>query len=100
MSGKSYIGLMYPLKYAHDPHFRGVIFRRTNNELIAQGGLWENACEMYQKVFGKDKIKINQKNLKITFPSGASVKFSYMGSDQDRLAWQGSQITFCLFDFS
>ena len=54
-SGKSFISLLYPLKFADDPHFRGVIFRKTTGEITAQGGLWENACEIYTKIYGNSE---------------------------------------------
>ena len=107
-SGKSYISLLYPLKFATDPHFRGIIFRRSIGEITAQGGLWENACEIYTKVYGNADelrkrgksggIKIHQKDLRITFPAGGSVKFSYLESSKDLLRHQGAQYTFVLFD--
>jgi predicted phage terminase large subunit-like protein len=107
-SGKSYISLLYPLKYAEDPHLRGIIFRKTTGEITAQGGLWENACEIYTKIYGnaeelrkqgkKGGIKIHIKDLKITFPSGGSVKFSFLESSKDLLKHQGAQYTFVLFD--
>jgi len=107
-SGKSYISLLYPLKFADDPHFRGVIFRKTTGEITAQGGLWENACEIYTKIYGnadelrkqgkKGGVKIHIKDLKITFPSGGSVKFSFLESSKDLLKHQGAAYTFVLFD--
>lgn len=106
-SGKSFISLLYPLKFAEDPHFRGVIFRKTTGEITAQGGLWENACEIYTKIYGRDEdmrkvgkkgVKIHQKDLKITFPSGGSVKFSFLESSKDLLKHQGAAYTFVLFD--
>tara|TARA_R110000744_G_C19371770_1_gene563147 strand:+ start:19863 stop:22316 length:2454 start_codon:yes stop_codon:yes gene_type:complete len=97
-SGKSFISLLYPLKYAHDPWFRGIIFRKTTGEITAQGGLWENACEIYIKVFGRENIKIHQQQMKITFPSGGSVKFSFLESSKDLLKHQGAQYTFVCFD--
>ena len=97
-SGKSYISLLYPLKFAEDPHFRGIIFRKTTGEITAQGGLWENACEIYSHVYGRDNLKIHQKDLKITFPAGGSVKFSFLESSRDLLKHQGAQYTFVLFD--
>lgn len=97
-SGKSYIALLYPLKFSNDPYFRGIIFRKTTGEITAQGGLWENACDIYSRVYGKENIKIHQKDLKITFPSGGSVKFSYLESSKDLLRHQGAQYTFVLFD--
>ncbi|MNX84580.1 Terminase-like family protein [compost metagenome] len=107
-SGKSFISLLYPLKFAEDKYFRGIIFRKTTGELTAQGGLWENACEIYTKIYGnaeelrkqgkKGGIKIHQKDLKITFPQGGSVKFSFLESSKDLLKHQGAQYTFVLFD--
>lgn len=96
-SGKSYIALLYPLKYCDDPYFRGIIFRKTTGEITAQGGLWETAVELYKSIFG-DRLKIRVKDLKITFPSGASVKFSHMEQDANRFQHQGAQYTFILFD--
>lgn len=96
-SGKSYVALLFPLKYADDPYFRGIIFRKTTKELTAQGGLWETACEIYRKLYG-DKLKIRLKDLKITFPSGASVQFSHLETKSDVLKHQGAQYTFVLFD--
>lgn len=107
-SGKSFISLLYPLKFANDPHFRGIIFRKTMGEITAQGGLWENACEIYTRIYGnadelrkqgkKGGIKIHIKDTKITFPSGGSVKFSFLESSKDLLKHQGAQYTFVLFD--
>jgi len=97
-SGKSYMALLFPLKYSEDEFFRGIIFRKTTGEIEAQGGLWETALEMYSYVFGRDKLKVNMKKLKITFPTGASLKFSHMEHDNSRLQHQGAQYTFVLFD--
>lgn len=107
-SGKSFISLLYPLKFAEDPHFRGIIFRKTTGEITAQGGLWENACEIYTKIYGnsdelrkqgkKGGVKIHIKDLKITFPAGGSVKFSYLENSRDLLRHQGAAYTFVLFD--
>lgn len=98
LSGKSYMALLYPLKFSDDPYMRGVIFRKTTGELTAQGGLWETAVELYTYVFGAANLKIHKKDLKITFPSGGSIKFSHMEHDQNRFAHMGAQYTFILFD--
>lgn len=97
-SGKSYVLLMYPLKFCDDPYFRGIIFRKTTGEIRAQGGLWENACEMYISLFGEKNLRIQEKELKITFPSGGSIKFSYLERTSDLLRHQGAAYTFCGFD--
>lgn len=97
-SGKSFVALMHPLKHSKDKYFRGIIFRKTNAELKAQGGLWENAIEMYSKVYGLENLRILQNELKITFPSGGTLKFSYLENDSDCLKHQGAQYSFVLFD--
>jgi hypothetical protein len=97
-SGKSYMALLYPLKFTDDPWFRGIIFRRTIGELKAQGSLWENAQDIYISVFGKENLKIHQNDLKITFPSGASLKLSYCENDNDVRTHKGAQYSFVLLD--
>lgn len=99
-SGKSHIALLYPLKYRDDPHFRGVIFRRTTKELE---DLWDRACEMYPKLYPKDAkgrspVRIHQQKMRITFPSGATLFFSYMEHEKHKLKYQGKELTFILFD--
>lgn len=96
-SGKSFVLLLYPLRYSTDPHFRGIIFRKTTSEITGQGGLWETAVELYSRAFDGD-IKVHKKDLRITFPSGGSVKFSHMERDDDRFRHQGNQYSFIGFD--
>lgn len=99
-SGKSHIALLFPLKYMHDPYFKGVIFRKTTSELQ---DLWDRACEMYPKLFPRDErgrspVRIHQQKMRITFPSGATVLFSYLDHEKDRLKHQGKEYNFVLFD--
>lgn len=99
-SGKSHIALLYPLKYRDDPYFRGVIFRRTTKELE---DLWDRACEMYPKLYPKDAkgrspVRIHQQKMRITFPSGATLFFSYMEHEKHKLKYQGKELNFILFD--
>lgn len=98
-SGKSYLGLLSVLKYVDDKFFRGVVFRRTYTEIRQQGGLWDTAVEMYKEAFPlKGQLRIREKELTITFPSGASVKFSHMEHDKNRYDHKGAQYTYILFD--
>ncbi len=99
-SGKSQIALMFPLKSKDDPYWKGVIFRKTTNELQ---DLWDRACEMYPKFFPKDAkgrstVKIHQQKMRITFPSGATLYFSYLEHEKDKYKHQGKEYTFILFD--
>lgn len=96
-SSKSYSILLRWLRYVDCPHSRGVIFRRTSTQLTAQGGLWEEAQTLYRKIYG-DKLKISIKNMKITFPSGASLQFSHYENEQAKEKFKGLQADYIAFD--
>lgn len=96
-SSKSYIALMSIFKYCQDPYMRAIIFRKTTQEIVGQGGLWETAQELYRKLYG-DKLKVRQNPMKITFPSGGSVLFSHMEQEKDRFRHQGNQYSYIIFD--
>ena len=89
-SGKSYILLLEPLRYINDPHFRGVIFRRTMTSIKKAGGLWDEAKQLW-KPFGAEFKEVSMKAI---FPSGAWIQFSHMEREDDKFSWQGSQMTF------
>lgn len=95
-SGKSFVGLMTPLLFVDDPHFRGVIFRRTMPEITAGGGLWDTAQQMYKDF--DSKVKFKEKDKVAVFPSGAQIKFSHLEMEKDKYAHQGAQYSFVLFD--
>jgi predicted phage terminase large subunit-like protein len=92
--GKSYSLLIEPLKYIHFQMFETVIFRRTRPQIKAAGGLWDESSDIY-RVFG---AKPKEQPLEWIFPSGAKLKFAHMLREDDRYAWDGSQITFIGFD--
>ena len=92
--GKSRICLTKNLDGIADPHFRCTIFRRTAPELLRQGGLIDESQAVY-KPFGGTWG--SQKKL-WTFPSGASIAFSAIASDDDLGSWQGSATTRFLID--
>lgn len=72
----------------NDPHFRCTIFRRTYPELARQGGLIDESKALYSQFGGvyKSQAKIWQ------FPSGATIAFSAIATDEDLGSWQGSQL--------
>jgi len=95
-SGKSYVGLMTPLLYVDDPHFRGVIFRRTMPEITAGGGLWDTAQAMYKDF--DPGVRFREKEKVAIFSSGAQLKFSHLEMEKDKYSHQGAQYGFVLFD--
>jgi predicted phage terminase large subunit-like protein len=93
-SGKSYALLMQPLTFVKYQMFEAVIFRRTHPQIKTAGGLWDESTGMYRTF----KAIPKSTTLEWFFPSGAKLKFAHMLRDEDRYAWDGSQITFIGFD--
>jgi len=91
--GKSYALLADPVRYFDNPNFRGIIFRRTNDELRE---LKFKAQEMYKRAFPKAQWK--EKDSEFVFPSGARLWFTYLERDDDVLRYQGQAFTYVAFD--
>ncbi len=93
--GKTFALLLEPLHYINNGKFGAVIFRKNNNQIFAEGGLWDTACNIYPYCGGK---AVKNPVSVWRFPSGMKVTFSYMELEKDVLKWQGSQIPLLLFD--
>ena len=93
-SGKTWAMLLEPLKYRKVPDFHAVIFRRTYPQIRSAGGMWTDADKLY-RLFGATP---KESTLEWTFPSGAKIKFAHMQREEDKHAWDGSQIPYIAFD--
>jgi hypothetical protein len=91
--GKSYALLADPMRYFDNPNFRGLILRRTNDELREL--IWKSQ-ELYTKVFTGAKWK-EQKSLWV-FPSGAQLWLTYLERDEDVLRYQGQAFSYIAID--
>lgn len=91
--GKSYAILVDPLRDVSNPNFRGLIVRRTTEELR---DLIIESKKLYPKIFKKAEWKERDKTW--VFPSGATLWFSYLDHDDDVLRYQGQQFTWVGFD--
>ena len=99
--GKSYSLVLDPLKYIDCPKFKAVVVRKTMRQIDLE--LWPLAVDMYMpflvyhsgpnKGKFKGKAKIGIKDHKITFPSGATVIFSYLDDSSVVELYQGVAIT-------
>ena len=96
-SSKSFSILLRWFRYIDCPYSRGVVFRRTSTQLTAQGGLWEEALNLFRKVYG-NKLKVSIKHMKITFPSGASLQFSHYENEAAKEKFKGLQADYIAFD--
>lgn len=92
--GKSATCLIKNLDGINDPHFRCTIFRRTAPELKRQGGLIDESRNIYKDFNGEYKSQA----MVWRFPSGASIAFSAIATDDDLGSWQGSQLVRALID--
>lgn len=93
--GKSYALLLEQLRHIDNSGFGSVIFRRTSAQIFNEGGLWDEALNMYKGL----RIKpVRSPRATIYFPSKAKVTLTHLQYEKDKFAWQGSQIPLIGFD--
>lgn len=86
--GKSYALLADCLRYFDNPNFRGIILRRTTDELREL--IWKSD-ELYKKIY--PTARWSEKRSAWKFPSGAELWLTYLERDEDVRRYQGQ--TFC-----
>lgn len=91
--GKSYAMIVDPLRYCGNPNHRGILFRRTNDELREL--IWKSK-ELYPRAY--PGAKWNQQQSTWNFPSGAQQWFTYLDRDDDVLRYQGQAFNWIGFD--
>lgn len=91
--------LLMPLRYIDVPGFGATIFRKNYNQIFAQGGLWDEAANMYGGISGSQVRKGDGSWVFSTNGGGTSkVSFAHIERDEDLKSWQGSQICFIGYD--
>ena len=101
--GKTFGMLIDPLRHINKcPEGGAVYFRKTTTQIKNEGGLWDEAKELYHIVGGKPR---EAPNLDITFPhptnknkKGFKITFSHLQLEKDKYNYQGSQIPVIYFD--
>lgn len=83
------------LRNVDNSNFNAVIFRRDTSQIFNEGGLWDNAIEMYRPL-GIEAVRTPYPTIR--FPSGAKIRFSHLQYDKDVHKWQGAQIVLIAFD--
>lgn len=92
--GKSFGLCLEALRYVSNPHHRAVIFRRTSPMLRAPGSIYNTAKSLYLPL----GAKLNDTRMTFAFPSGATISFSHMQTEEHAKAWQGTELSFVGFD--
>ena len=82
--GKSFALLADPLRYCHNPNHRGLLLRRTLDELTE---LIDKSRQLYTKAFPGAKFRESKSTWH--FPSGATLWFTYLDRDKDVTRFQG-----------
>lgn len=91
--GKSSALLMAALQYVHRPKYSAVIIRNTMKNLSQPGGLIPRSIDW---MIGK--ADYNATEHKWTFPSGATLVFSYLSTYKDMENFQSSEYQYVAFD--
>jgi len=91
--GKSYAILADALRDMTHPQFRGLIVRRTTEELRE---LVQKSQELYPRAY--PGITWSERKMQWTAPSGATLWMSYLERDQDVSRYQGQAFTYIAFD--
>lgn len=92
--GKTWALLIEPVRHQDNRNFGAVIFRRTYTQITNEGGLWDEAADVYTLLDARP----NETALEYEWPSGMTVKFAHMQHAKDRFAWKGAQIPLIEFD--
>lgn len=91
--GKSYAMLVDPLRQMTNPKARGILFRRTNDELKELKAI---SKELYPQAI--PGAKWAEKDSHWTFPSGATLWMTYLDRDDDVTRYQGQAFSWIGFD--
>lgn len=83
------------LRHIDNPKYNALILRRNSTQIFTNGGLWDNAAELYPLAGGK-AVKTPKPMYK--FPSGAKIVFGHLERYSDAESYQGSQIPLICFD--
>ena len=92
--GKSDALLMAALQYASEPGYAAILFRRSYTDLILPGALMDRAREWLSDT----DARWSEKEKTWHFPSGASISFGYLESENDKFRYKSAEFQFIGFD--
>lgn len=101
--GKTFGMLIDPTRHISScPEGGAVYFRKTTTQIRNQGGLWDEAKQLYHQLGGKPR---ESPSMDITFPhpdnhkeDGFKITFSHLQHEKNKYDYQGSQIPVIYFD--
>lgn len=81
--GKSIAQMMAALQFVDIPGYSAILFRKTFADLTLPGALISIAKEWLMPWVERGEVKWSEKEHKFTFPSGATLAFGYLESEND-----------------
>lgn len=93
--GKTFTLLIESLRNVNHVGFGGVLYRRTNPMIRAEGGLWDASEKLFSLIDGATP---RRSQLEWGFPNNVRIKFSHLEYEKNIYDWQGSEIPFIGFD--
>ena len=100
--GKTFGLLLDALRHIETPDVGAVFFRRTTTQITNEGGLWDEATDLYIPLGGRAREKPNHdiifRNPMNSKRPGFKISFRHLQHEKDVHSYQGSQIAIIYFD--
>ena len=92
--GKTWTLLAAALKYVHVPGYSALLLRKSFPDLAQEGGLMALSKEWLMNT----SAKWNETQRTWTFPSGATLRFGFLDTDNDKFKYLGGEYQFIGWD--
>lgn len=96
--GKSVAQLMGALQFVDIPGYSAILFRKTYADLSLPGALIDMSKQWLMPFVETKEVKWSEKEKQYVFPSGATLNFGYLESDNDCYRYQGAEFQFIGMD--
>lgn len=101
--GKTYGMLIDPLRHVNScPEAGAVYFRRTSVQIRNEGGLWDEAKDLYRPLGGRDRetpsMDIVFRHLTDKNKDGFKITFAHLQREKNKYDYQGAQIAILYWD--
>lgn len=93
--GKTRGLLMEALRHTNTRGFGAVIFRRELTRVTNEGGMWDEAMEIYPSRGGKAR---QSPRMEFRFDAGGKIQFGHLEHENSKHSWSGAQIALLCFD--
>jgi predicted phage terminase large subunit-like protein len=90
----SFAILLESLRNINIPNFYTMILRRTSNEVLGPGSLWDESHNIYPHFEGESFV--TRRTWK--FPTGAKTQFAFIELEKDLERFKGTQAPLIMFD--